>query len=131
MGLSDFIDRLVGRGESAADDSSEADMPAALAEISGRIMIAECAPRQVCVVAGEVETVAVAVDGDCTIFRATLDDGSGVQVELVWHGREQVPGVSEGAYLSAKGTVSKSNKRKTLIKMVDPSYTLLCGDTDG
>lgn len=131
MGLSDFIDRLVGRSKPIAEDFGEPDMSAALEAISGRTMIAECVPRHVCVVAGEVETVGVSVDGECTIFSAILDDDSGVQAELVWHGRQHVPGVSAGAFLSAKGTVSKSSKRKTLIKMVDPSYTLLCGGTDG
>lgn len=112
------------RGQAKSVDHAS-DPLAVLESVDGRVAIAKVLPRAKATVGGVVAAVESSPPGSRQWARARLVDDSG-ELDLLWHGRTEVPGIDEGTLLAATGTVSTSKKST---RIIEPAYTILKGDT--
>lgn len=83
--------------------------------------IAEVHPRMRARVAGRVSAVTYRPESRNPQLRARLTDASG-SLDLVFHGRREIAGITPGRQLIATGTVYEENGD---IVIFDPEYRLL------
>ncbi len=87
--------------------------------------VAHTRPRHRAEVGGVVVAVTRPPRGTAPGLVARLHDGTG-DLDLLWLGRRDVPGITPGRRLVAEGMVSAGTARPTI---VNPAYRLLREDT--
>ncbi len=111
--------RLRARVAPAREHLQAAELRAHVASVRAT-PIAECADRQVAVVAGTLRAVTVRPRGNSPALHADLWDGSG-SVTLVWLGRREIPGIEPGRRILARGRVSQIRGARVIF---NPVYEL-------
>ena len=87
--------------------------------------VAEARPRERIEVGGVVVALTHRPSSEPPGLVARLDDGTG-EIDLVWLGRRDVPGITPGRRLVAEGMVCTGAHRPTIF---NPAYELLREDS--
>lgn len=109
--------RKTGRGSAQEEGSSAAE--AAQSWQGDCSVVADCQERHRSRLCGTVKEVRVSPDS--AQFAALLEDSSG-EINLIWTGRLQVPGVVPGATLLVEGTVARDAEGELSIR--DPQFSI-------
>lgn len=83
--------------------------------------LSEAGQRKRVSLSGTVKAVTLPPEDGRGAFRALLDDGSG-QIDLVWLGRKNVPGIVPGITLHVAGLVSVYDEVNALL---NPEYDIV------
>lgn len=89
-----------------------------MAGMPAHVDISDVEIRKVFTIAGKITELHSRPD-HC--FRAVVTDGTG-QIDLIWLGRDSIPGLDAGAYVTARGTVGLGDDGA--LRIIDPQYSI-------
>lgn len=108
--------RLVGGGEQV-----EVEELQEVCRSLGAVPVEDAPERERVAIAGVVRAVTHSPAGSAPRLTGEFSDGTGV-VDLVWLGRDAVPGIDPGVRLRAQGRIGVVQGRRT---MYNPRYEIL------
>jgi len=93
----------------------------AISEALGTRAIRSVSARNEVRIGGVLTSVTYPARPGAIDLSATLSDGTGT-IELVWMGRDDIPGIAPGAHMVLEGMVSEDRDH---LRIVNPAYSLL------
>lgn len=115
-------DDVVNRGGVREDAHLDADIK--LAERSvGSVPIGGLRQREFAEIAGRVKAMQVSHENGSVELRCVLADNTG-SIQLVFQGRDDVPGIERGTRLMVKGTVTSLDREAIIL---NPQYEIVAG----
>lgn len=113
--------RIRSRWGGGSREALEAEDEQAVARRRGTVPIAQVRERQRARVSGAVHSITYFPTSGPARVGATLYDGTGT-IEILWHGRRDIPGIFVGRHLEVEGTVAR---RRDHLAFLDPLYRIL------